>query len=222
MRPTRIHTGLIVLSLLMLGACSDDGDTSKLPCPPKGIGIEEFQGISPSEQFLKPQQFACAEPQICPDLDSAFPSGPLPAQVSVGIKNCSTGNKKLAIEKVAFLGDDRCSYTCAARQEDPSKKCQVAVEKSEVDPGETISIMMIYNPQSDGEDHAQFRIFSNAQNFPSESPLKIPTCAFYSSTADDAGVADSGAGVTDAGVDSSGEYRCKEPTEVNTQCHKDI
>ena len=220
MTTMRNLTGLFALALLIVGACSDNGGDTKLPCPPKGIGIEEFQGISIAEQFRDSQQFACSEPQLCPDLDAAFPGGPLPAQVSVGLKNCSTGNNKLVIEKVSFLGDERCSYTCAARQADPKAKCQVAVEKSEVDPGETISIMMIYDPQSDGEDHAQFRVFSNAQNFPSESPLKIPTCASYSSS-DDAGVDDGGTGAADAGVDS-GEYRCKAPTEVNTQCHKDI
>ena len=219
--PTLRHiTGLFALTLLVVSACSDDDGGDKLPCPPNGIGIAEFQGISIAEQFRNSQQFACTEPQLCPDLDAAFPGGPLPAQVSVGLKNCSTGNKKLVIEKVSFLGDERCSYTCAARQADPNAKCQVAVEKSEVDPGETVSIMMIYDPQSDGEDHAQFRVFSNAQNFPSDNPLKIPTCANYSSSAD-AGVDDGGSGGADAGVDS-GEYRCKEPTEVNTQCHKDI
>ena len=221
MHPTKRIVLCLVCSMLLFGACSDNTAEEKLPCPPDGIGRAEFQGISPAEQFLDSQKFACTEPQLCPDVDAALPGGPLPAQVSVGLTNCSTGNKKLVIEKVQFLGDARCSYTCAARQADPAAKCQVAVEKSEVDPGETISIMMIYDPTSDGEDHAQFRIFSNAQNFPADDPLRIPTCGFYSSSSPDAGVDDGGTGTADAGT-GSGELRCKEVSEVNTNCHKDL
>lgn len=213
----------ISVFVLLTTACSDDGGDLR-PCPSKGIGVEDFGGFTANEQILEYQQFDCKEPQICPDdrialydpeylIDENTP----PAQSTIGLTNCSTGNQKLVIERVVLVGDSRCSFTCQCRldRQEPCERCQVEIENSTVNPGETVSVAILYDPTSPGADHAAFHVFSNAQNF---NPSVTPMCAravtsLSNETADDGGV------TQDGGSDST--FECEFVSEVNSACHED-
>lgn len=212
---------LALLALLL--ACSDED--SKKPCPPKGIGVEEFEGVSAGDQLLNYQNYACSEPQICPDLVTAaiapyyvIDESAAPAQASVGLTNCSTGNKKLVIEQVVLVGDKECAFTCPCRRDKsaPCARCQVSIEKSEIEPGETISISIEYKPTKARLDGAAFHVYSNAQNFSrSVTPICVRALDDPPGGSSDAGAGDGGGGNAPA------PPRCDfiDP-EVNTTCHE--
>jgi hypothetical protein len=226
---------ILVAGLLVWGTASCSDSTAELrPCPPKGIGVEDYGGYTVSEQITEYQQYDCQQPHICPDdvialyqPEYLIDVDGVPAQSTIGLTNCSTGNQKLVIDRAILVGDSRCSFTCQCRRDkqEPCDRCQVSIQKSEVDPGETISVMIEYQPTSPGADHAAFHIYSNAQNF---APSVTPMCAWAvtslsSSGTDDAGVDDAGAADAAASADSGSNSRpqCELVTEVNTTCHQD-
>jgi hypothetical protein len=79
--------------------------------------------------------------------------------------NCSTGEQRLVIDSVQITGDSRCYYHF-----DPDQD----LERRVLEPGGSTFLTVRYEPEALGEDHAQIRIHSNAQNFPT---LIIPICA---------------------------------------------
>ncbi|MBK8482498.1 MAG: hypothetical protein IPL40_15260 [Proteobacteria bacterium] len=206
--------------LAALGACSDGAGDAKRACPPQGIGVAEFEGRSPAQQVLEYKQYNCAQPQICPDIGNptAWTYGvipnckdtgncPGPSQINLNLTNCSTGKQTLVIEKVQIYGDERCSFQ------------EAAIEKKELAPGEIIAIKTDWAPASVGEDHAQFRIHSNAQNF---KPLVVAFCgqavlARSGSAAGDAGVATDG-GATRADARATG-LLCRDVKSITASCH---
>ncbi|MFH1131385.1 MAG: hypothetical protein V1754_08625 [Pseudomonadota bacterium] len=190
-------------------ACSKD----LLPCPPKGIGVEDHAATTPEDQVLGYATYNCAEPQICPDQGSPFvpyyvvDENAPPAPVNLSLTNCSTGNATLEIDKIVVYGDKNCSFS------------EATIEKKTVAPGETVFVKTDYKPKKPGPDHAAFRIFSNAQNF---ETLITPFCSLALEKKLDAGVPPE-AGVGDGGPEANLPPKpdCEEQTTVNTECHKE-
>ena len=157
---------IAVSTLLLCGACSST-DKDLKPCPPKGIGVEDYNGVSAADQLAKALEYNCSEPQICPDLRGqavGFGIDPnaAPGQIAFILTNCSN-NAKLEITKVEVWGDSRCFFTNVTDADiQPGRSAN---------PRETIGVKTDYFPTAVGEDHGQLRVYSNAQNFP---VLKLP------------------------------------------------
>lgn len=225
-----IPDGLKIAGLCLLQAafagCSDGEGEAKRACPPQGIGVAEFEGKSAAQQVLEYKQYNCAQPQICPDIGSptAWTYGivanckdtgtcPGPSQINLNLTNCSTGKQALVIEKVAIYGDERCSFQ------------EAEIEKKEVAPGEIVALKTDWLPTNVGEDHAQFRIQSNAQNF---KPLVVAFCgqavlASGGGANRDAGSARDGGAARDGGSTRADARPtgliCREVKAVTTRCH---
>jgi hypothetical protein len=149
------------------------------PCPEKGLGVESSSGKSCSSvvdpkdpdvidcanQMTHYKDYACSEPQICPDQGVVsipeFVIGSPPESVVFAITNCSTGTRKLRIAKVELEGDPRCSFKL-----DPQTPSEIA-------PGQSATVKADYEPKSEGEDHAAIVVYSDAQNFPG---MMLPLC----------------------------------------------
>jgi hypothetical protein len=184
------------------------GDSSKgkgNPCPEEGLGVKSSSGTSCSSvvdpndpdvidcanQMTNYKDYACSEPQICPDQGvvsiPGFVLGSSAQSVTFTITNCSTGTRKLRVARVDLEGDPRCSF-----QLDPNTPAEIA-------PGESATVKADYAPQVEGEDHAAIVVYSDAQNFPG---LMLPLC---------------GRAVTSGG--SPGSLTCKMVSGVEP-CHR--
>ncbi|MCC6746247.1 MAG: hypothetical protein IT371_01225 [Deltaproteobacteria bacterium] len=196
---------------LAAGACSSDPEKKK--CPPKGIGVEAFEGVSATDQVAKYKEYDCAEPQICPDVGGRnvrYPVDPAeaPGEVSFLLTNCATSGPKLEISKVVVYGDDRCFYT------------EGEVAEKAVDPGKDSVVRVSYKPTAPGKDDVELHVKSNAKNFPD---FKLVVCAEGVVKSKDAGVAAADGGPPtrqDAG--GAPAVQCK-PTglRLNGKCHKE-
>lgn len=207
---------IVVLSVALCG-CNDSNeqkDFRSKPCPTGGLAAPGTTQQEQQEQIENYQKYACDQPQICPDEGSPFapfyvidPKA-APATVNLGLTNCSTGQKKLLIDKIVIAGDQRCFFT------------EAIVEKQTIDPGETVIVKVDYKPTALGEDHGQFQIHSNAEN---HAVLKVPFCSRALDKAPvspDAGVADGGPSDGGTAADAAVRMRCQEVTSVTSQCHK--
>jgi hypothetical protein len=179
---------LIIGGLLLVAGCSDE-DKEKKPCPAEGLGVKSSSGklcsgildtSDPdwkdcSDQIEHFDEYDCSKPQICTP-DASFVTnvyrlvaGYQGESIPFAINNCSTGNQQLTITKVELMGDARCSFTF--------KDSSDYVEKKIVEPGgpsvDASTIRTIFKPDKLGEDHAAFKITSNAQNYPT---YVIPIC----------------------------------------------
>jgi hypothetical protein len=222
----------VAMCCMLSCSCSDD----RLPCPPKGIGVEHvgFQlpwQTSPGEcsgavcwtsglygctegtdvcaQIANYKQFACGAPQACPDVggkDAQFIPYRLDAS-SAGetamflVTNCSTGDTDLEISGVTIYGDERCSFSNVSDSD---------IGKKTLRPGETTAIRTTYTPRTVGEDHAELRVLTNAQNFPE---LRLRVCGAAQSRPTDAGVDGSTSSTL---TNASG---CEEKTQL-VACHQ--
>lgn len=229
--------GVAVIAVVSTASCTA-GET-RLPCPPKGIGVEHVGmpaggGGEPCQgslcmwtggrygcseqsdvclQIAEHKRFACNRPQICPDVggkDAQFVRRVLGSSSKVQtvtflVSNCSTGDEDLIISRVKVYGDERCSFTDVTDNDIGAKT---------VRPGETTAIRTSYDPASVGEDHAELRVYSNAQNFPE---LRLPLCGAAVAAAPDGGAPD---GSSDGGTRDAfgGPVACKERTSPSS-CH---
>jgi hypothetical protein len=226
------------LSILLCGCPDEDG---LLPCPPKGIGVEPLQtdvGIGPGEcagglcytgrescgnhpdlcrQIREYARYACSTPQVCPDVGPGaeaqsflydLTSESAARVVSVLLTNCSTGNQDLVIDRVEIFGDARCSFT---------EVSDADIGKKVVAPGETTAIRTSYRPLTVGEDHAELRVYSNADNFPELRLLICGIAVDGASAAPDAGSLDAALG--DAACADLECLTCL-PQTTQVACHK--
>ena len=213
----RQHTKSVAVAFLVaaaaLAACTTDEELE--PCPPRGIGVEVLGRCSapqfgdhaggsyipegwtggcsslcePSCQLAQYQRFACEAPQICWDMDRILvdrahgASNPAKFVVFL-LTNCSTGTTPLKISGITVYGDERCAV---------ENFSDASFEKKTLQPGETIAVRTTYRPKEPGEDAAEFRVLSNAQNYPE---LRLLFCGRspppVGSGGDDAGQADTG------------------------------
>jgi hypothetical protein len=155
-----------------------------------------------TDQVANFERYACARPQICPDMDVQT----IRHDISTGARvmhvlltNCSTGNQDLRIDKVEVYGDDRCSFSNVTASD---------ISPKLVAPGEAAAVRITYDPGATGEDHAVLTVHSNAQNS-ARLPLRLCALAIGSSTTPP----DSGAWPT---LD---KLRCQGSTNL-AACHK--
>lgn len=230
MRALTIPLTILVASTLIAisSGCKDDVELKA--CPSGGLGIKSTetgtvcQGILDPEdedlqnctdQMLEYKDYACNEPQVCPDQGSYR----LPIYyhdvnyqgdtMSFALTNCSTGNEPLTISKIVLAGDSRCSMIF-----DKTKD----VESLVVEPGEATIIRVLYKPSDLGEDHAALRITSNAENFPE---LVLPMCARAVpkfAPGHDSGMPGMGDGGADTGIDD--DWICKDVGTQVAACHE--
>jgi hypothetical protein len=168
-------------------------------------------------QVTNYERFACARPQICPDVGGAdvqifnyaMGEDTAPVPVQVLLTNCSTGTNDLVIDRVEVFGDARCAF---------SEVTDADIGSKILAPGETTAIRSTYQPGAPGEDHAELRVYSNAQNFPE---LRLLVCGVAWVSHGDAGPQDATA--ADAGCS---EWTCVNggkgclPQTGKTPCHE--
>jgi hypothetical protein len=125
--------------------------------------------------------------------------------LSFSLTNCSVGNKTLTLTKILLAGDKNCSFVFENEKH---------VETLEIEPGKSSVIQAIYKPAGLTEDHAAFRITTNAKNFPE---LVLPMCA--RSVPKYEPDKDSGMpGAVDGGLPEG--WICKDVGDTIQDCHK--
>lgn len=227
-------TWVALLGLLALGLSACEEETTKKPCPAAGLGVVgTVTGKKCAEvndwndpdlkdcqaQMEKYQEYDCPNAQVCPDRpwyqvpDYKVNPGASPEPNTFTLTNCSTGREKLTITKVEVAGDSRCMYTFSQATD---------VQPVVAGPGEQISVRALYKPTALGEDHAAFRIYTNAKNLP---VLVLPMCGKgipLSSGGGDGGPADGSVAKDTGGAkpDTGTYWLCKPVGDKIETCHK--
>jgi hypothetical protein len=223
-----IRTLTILFCCLVLLDCSSE---EKKACPAGGIGLKAADGTSCSrvlvddpnsvsakdctDQLEKYFDYNCSEPQVCTDRGQR-PLATLTLEpnkqnqnlsATFILTNCTGGTKKLTINKVRLVGDERCSF-----KEPEIEKLEISADRK----SNSASIRVVYQPKTIGpEDHAALQVVSDAQNFPK---FVIPICG--RTAAKYAPGKDSGAPTS---ADGGGQTLvCKDVGDkVTTSCHKE-
>ena len=147
-------------------------------------------------------------------------------ELSFLLTNCSTGGEKLVIEKIGVYGDNRCYFADVTSSDIRSQSQRDTASATEILPGETSVVRTTYNPKQPGEDFAEIRVTSNAENFPT---LRLRVCGRAEAPAPDAGpppavdagVADGGGTVVrDAGAPDAFNFECKAVEKLES-CHSE-
>ena len=137
---------------------TEDPNAKTMPCPAKGIGAEDIPGATKQQQVANYTHYQCTSPQICPlknpvVLDPVVVSSTSSPAFS-GFTNCSVGSTAVNISKLVVYGDSRCSFS------------EPLLSNQKIQPGDMSFVLLNYQPHETGEDHAEVRLTSDAQNFP--------------------------------------------------------